>query len=48
MHDELGDYRIVDGVSFPFKFKHDNGRIRVDIQYDKVSVNPKLTNDLFQ
>jgi zinc protease len=46
--DELGDYRIVDGVSFPFKLKHDNGQAHVDIQYDKVTVNPKLTNDLFQ
>jgi hypothetical protein len=46
--DELGDYRIVDGVSFPFKLKHDTGQAHVDIQYDKVTVNPKLTNDLFQ
>jgi len=47
-HDELGDYRVVDGVSFPFKFKHEAGGQQVDIQYDKVTVNPKLTPDLFQ
>ena len=44
----LGDYRIVEGVSFPFKFKHDAGGQEVDIQYDKVTINPKLGNDLFQ
>ena len=48
VHDNLGDYRIVDGVSFPFKFKHEAGGQQVDIQYDKISVNPKLSNDLFQ
>ena len=46
--DELGDYRIVDGVSFPFKLKHDTGQARVELQYDKIVVNPKLGNDLFQ
>ncbi|HWE29256.1 MAG TPA: pitrilysin family protein, partial [Polyangia bacterium] len=48
VRDDLGDYRIVDGVSFPFKLKHDAGAQEVDIQYDKVTVNPKLTADLFQ
>ncbi|HEX9101239.1 MAG TPA: pitrilysin family protein, partial [Polyangia bacterium] len=48
VHDNLGDYRIVDGVSFPFKFKHEAGGQQVDLQYDKVTVNPKLPNDLFQ
>jgi len=48
VHDTLGDYRVVDGVSFPFKFKHEAGGQEVDIQYDKVTVNPKLSADLFQ
>jgi hypothetical protein len=48
VHDDLGDYRVVDGVSFPFKFKHEAGGQQVDIQYDKVTVNPKLGADLFQ
>jgi hypothetical protein len=48
VRDELGDYRIVDGIAFPFKFKHDNGQAKVELQYDKVTVNPKLSNDLFQ
>jgi hypothetical protein len=48
VHDDLGDYRIVDGISWPFKFKHEAGGQQVDIQYDKVTVNPKLSPDLFQ
>ncbi|HEY2743163.1 MAG TPA: pitrilysin family protein [Polyangia bacterium] len=46
--DELGDYRIVEGVSFPFKFQHGSSGQQVDIQYDKIVVNPKLAADLFQ
>jgi len=45
--DELGDYRVVDGVSFPFKYKHESGGRTVDLQYDKITVNPKLTPDVF-
>ena len=48
MQDALGDYRIVDGVTFPFKFKHEAGTQEIDIQYDKMTVNPKLPSDLFQ
>ncbi len=48
VHDALGDYRVVDGISWPFKFKHEAGGQEVDIQYDKLTVNPKLSNDLFQ
>jgi zinc protease len=48
VHDDLGDYRIVDGISWPFKFKHEAGGQQVDIQYDKVTVNPKLAPELFQ
>ncbi|MCU1278917.1 MAG: peptidase domain protein, partial [bacterium] len=48
VHDDFGDYRVVDGISFPFKFKHEAGGQQIDIQYDKVSVNPKLSPDLFQ
>ena len=47
-NDNLGDYRIVDGVSFPFKLKHEVGGQLLEMQYDKVTVNPKLTPDLFQ
>ena len=46
--DDLGDYRIIDGVSFPFKLKHESGGKKVEIQYDKITVNPKLAPDLFQ
>ncbi len=48
VHDELSDYRIIDGVAFPFRFKHEAGPQKVEIQYDKVTVNPKLSPDLFQ
>ena len=45
--DDLGDYRVVDGIAFPFKFKHEMGGQKVEIDYDKVTVNPKLSPDLF-
>lgn len=48
VHDELGDYRIIDGVQFPFKFKHDNGQQKVEIDYDKIVINPKLSADTFK
>jgi peptidase M16-like protein len=47
-HDDLGDYRVVDGVSFPFKLKHESGGQLVEIQYDKITVNPSLSPDLFK
>jgi predicted Zn-dependent peptidase len=46
--DDLADYRIVDGVSFPFKYHHGSSAQQVDLQYDKITVNPKLAADLFQ
>lgn len=48
VHDELGDYRIQEGVSFPFKLKHDTGSEKLDIVYDKVEVNPTLPQSLFE
>jgi hypothetical protein len=47
-HDYLGDYRAVDGVSFPFKLQHESGGQKVEIQYDKITVNPSLSPDLFK
>ena len=47
-HDYLGDYRVVDGVSFPFKLQHESGGQKVEIQYDKITVNPSLSPDLFK
>ena len=48
VHDELGDYRVVDGISWPFKFKHESGPQKVEIAYDKIVVNPKLAPDTFK
>ena len=47
-HDELGDYRVVEGVSFPSSSEHDVGGRQMDVQYDKITLNPKLAPDLFQ
>jgi hypothetical protein len=46
--DDLSDYRVIDGVSFPFKLKHTVGDQHLDIVYDKITLNPKLAPDLFQ
>ena len=48
VHDELGDYRILDGVSLPFKLKHDTGSDKMEIVYDKIEVNPDLPESLFE
>ncbi|MDB4966841.1 MAG: peptidase domain protein [Myxococcales bacterium] len=48
IHDELADYRVVEGVSFPFKYKHEAGPQKVEIDYDKIVVNPKLSPDVFK
>lgn len=46
--DELRDYRVVEGVAFPFKLVHSAGDQKVDIDYDKIEINPKLAPDLFK
>jgi zinc protease len=46
--DELRDYRVVDGVAFPFKLIHVAGDQKAEIDYDKVEVNPKLSPDVFK
>jgi hypothetical protein len=48
VHDELGDYRVVDGVAFAFKYKHEAGPQKVELDYDKIVVNPKLSPDVFK
>jgi len=48
VRDELGDYRVVEGVELPFRAKHDTGDEKIDISYDKIELNPKLAPDLFQ
>jgi zinc protease len=48
VHDDLGDYRIQEGVSFPFKLKHDTGAEKLEVVYDKVGFNPDLPPSLFQ
>jgi zinc protease len=48
VRDELGDYRVVDGVAFPFKLKHDAGDRKVELEYDKIVVNPKIAADTFK
>jgi zinc protease len=48
VHDELDDYKMVNGVSFPFKMKHEAGNQKVEIEYDKIVVNPKLSPDTFK
>jgi hypothetical protein len=48
VREEYGDYRILDGVSFPFHVKEDAGEQLIDVSYDKVTVNPPLGADLFQ
>jgi hypothetical protein len=47
IRDELGDYRVIDGISFPFKLKHEAGPQKVEIEYDKIVVNPKIASDAF-
>ena len=47
--DELADYRVIEGIAFPFKLKHDlGGGQKVEIDYDKIVINPKLTPDVFK
>jgi hypothetical protein len=48
VREEYGDYRILDGVSFPFHIKEDTGEQLIEVIYDKVTVNPKLAPALFE
>lgn len=48
VHDEVGDYKVVGGVPFPFKMVHEAGNQRSEIEYDKIVVNPKLSPDTFK
>jgi hypothetical protein len=45
--DDLSDYRVIDGVAFPFKLLHYADQ-KIDIAYDKIVVNPKLVPETFQ
>jgi hypothetical protein len=46
--DELGDYRVVEGIKFPFATKHEAEIQKVEVSYKSIDVNPKLSPDLFK
>jgi zinc protease len=48
VRDEFSDYRPVQGVMFAFKTRHNAGTELVEIAFDKIEVNVKLSPDLFK
>lgn len=44
---EMGDYKPVDGIEFPFRISTQNGPQKIDFTVQEVKINSGLTGDIF-